>query len=440
MVGRVFLGRYEAVRLLGEGGMGKVYLARQLDLGRQVVVKVMHDHIACDEKFRDRFERETRLMASFQHPFAVSLYDASLNDPNGPCIIMEYVRGINLETLLAKNGRLSPSRIGRLLSQLCDVLQNAHDQGIVHRDLKPANLMVMNFDSPQEKIKVLDFGLAKLVESHQTSNIKNLTESNVEFAVGTPGYISPEQVRGEPVDRRSDLYSVGVILYELLTGRLPFLGSSSMDLLLAHATEMPPHFVELDFSGLVPDSIEDVVFACLAKNPDDRPQSARELAEMYMTALSLDEMGLGETTRKSGDDEAEAEAILVSSTDEDPSTLSFNMEAWMPESIAVLKLRGFVQDWRGQITESVPGLIKVQMVDKASLKSRSGVFSLMGFGRRIDPLQLELHLHQMDHLRGNHLHVQVVFRPTFINQLSDPIWRERCIQLFIELKSYLMAT
>src|SRR5258705_11445834 len=103
MIGRVFLGRYEAIRLLGEGGMGKVYLARQLDLGRQVVIKIMHDHIAQEEKFRERFARETLLMARFQHPYAVTLYDASINDPSGPCIVIEYVRGINLEVLLAKN-------------------------------------------------------------------------------------------------------------------------------------------------------------------------------------------------------------------------------------------------------------------------------------------------------------------------------------------------
>src|SRR5207302_1425036 len=108
MVGRMFLGRYEAIRLLGEGGMGRVYLARQVDLGRQVVVKVMHDHIAADETFRARFKRETLLMAGFQHPNAVTLYDASLDDPSGPCIVMEYIRGVNLDALLARNGRFSP--------------------------------------------------------------------------------------------------------------------------------------------------------------------------------------------------------------------------------------------------------------------------------------------------------------------------------------------
>src|SRR5881397_2227592 len=128
MVGRIFLGRYEAVRLLGEGGMGRVYLARQIDLGRQVVVKVMHDHIAADPKFRDRFQRETLLMARFQHPYVVALYDASLDDPLGPCIVMEYIKGDTLDALLRRNGRMSPARISRLLGQLCEALQAAHAQ------------------------------------------------------------------------------------------------------------------------------------------------------------------------------------------------------------------------------------------------------------------------------------------------------------------------
>src|SRR6516225_11188462 len=158
MVGRVFLGRYEAVRLLGEGGMGKVYLARQIDLQRQVVVKVMHEDLAADPKFSERFQREMLLMARFQHPYAVTLYDASVKDDKGPCIIMEYIRGITLDSLLQRNGRLSPQRVGRLLGQLCEVLQAAHSEGIVHRDLKPANLMIVDPDTPYELVKVMDFG------------------------------------------------------------------------------------------------------------------------------------------------------------------------------------------------------------------------------------------------------------------------------------------
>src|SRR5262249_17913624 len=181
MVGRVFLGRYEAIRLLGEGGMGRVYLARQNDLGRQVVVKVMHDHIATDQKFRERFQRETLMMARFQHPYVVTLFDASLNDPQGPCIVMDNIRGVTLDTLLHRTGRLSPVRVGRLLGQLCEALQSAQGEGIIHRDLKPANLMVVDPDTPYEKIKVMDFGLAKLLGT-PSRPMHHVTDTGTDFA------------------------------------------------------------------------------------------------------------------------------------------------------------------------------------------------------------------------------------------------------------------
>src|ERR1700680_1840561 len=136
MVGRMFLGRYEVLKLLGEGGMGRVYLARQTDLGRQVVVKVMHEHVANDPSFRERFQGEILLMARFQHPHVVALYDGSLSDPLCPCIVMEYVRGISLDTLLHRNTRLSSARVGKILAQLCEALYAAHAEGIIHRDLK----------------------------------------------------------------------------------------------------------------------------------------------------------------------------------------------------------------------------------------------------------------------------------------------------------------
>src|SRR5262245_25301235 len=180
MVGRTFLNRYETVRLLGEGGMGRVYLARQNDLaGRQVVVKVMHDHIAADPKFSSRFQREIQAMARFQHPYAVNLYDASGDDQSEKCIVMEYVRGITLEHLLQDEGRLHPARVGRLLGQICEVLQAAHQLGIIHRDLKPSNLMVVDADTPYEKIKVMDFGLVKL------TRMRALSDSEGDFAMGT---------------------------------------------------------------------------------------------------------------------------------------------------------------------------------------------------------------------------------------------------------------
>ena len=455
MIGRIFLGRYEAKRLLGEGGMGRVYLARQLDLGREVVIKVMHEHIAADNKFRDRFQRETLLMARFHHPGAVTLYDATLNDPNGPCIVMEYVKGVNLETLLAKNGRMSAPRVGRIIGELCEVLQAAHDEGIIHRDLKPANLMIMDPDTPRERIKVMDFGLAKLIES---DSLRKVTDTNVDFAVGTPGYICPEQVRGEEMDNRGDLYSVGVMMFELLTGRLPFTGPSSMDILLAHATEPPPTFAEIGLSGWVPREVEYLVYDCLAKDPEDRPQTARELAERFDTALDRAQAKIDSNAGRpglSGSSGGRPGLPPPSGERHNPTTpsaptavhpapvreqaaLPFHMEAWMPERIAIMKLRGFVHDAGGEVVESLPGLIRVRLGGRKG--QSGGALGWLGLGRRsAGAVDVELHLHIADPAQENRLTVHVLFHPSHPTLLADKQWRQKCTEIFVELRSYLMG-
>jgi serine/threonine-protein kinase len=445
MVGRIFLGRYEAIRILGEGGMGRVYLARQMDLGRQVVVKVMHDHVASDPKFCERFQRETLLMARFQHPHVVTLFDASLNDPQGPCIVMEYIRGLTLDTLLSRNGRLTPHRVGRLLGQLCEALQAAHAEGIIHRDLKPGNLMVVDPDTPYEKIKVMDFGLAKLIQG-RNGHIAQGMNTSVDFAVGTPGYISPEQVRGDELDARGDLYSVGVILFELLTGRLPFTGRSTMDILLAHATEQPPSFQQAGLSEGVPPAIEAVVQACLSKHPAQRPVSARELAERFETALAQEQVlqeqaALNPPPPRLGGRNPGA-GFEVAVTSFDPEVVVHHLEAWMPETIAAYKLRGFVHDVGGEVVESVPGLIRVRLGGRGSvyqLPSGVGPLSWFGLGRRASLIDMELRLQRADPDRESVLHITVLMRSPYADLASNGFWRERCGQIFCDLRGYLMG-
>ncbi len=464
MLGRIFMGRYETVRLLGEGGMGRVYLARQLDLGRQVVVKVMHDHIAADPKFCERFTRETLLMARFQHPYAVTLYDASLNDPQGPCIVMEYIRGISLDEVLQRNGRLTPARVGRLIYQLCEVLQAAHALGIIHRDLKPSNLMIVDADTPYELLKVMDFGLAKMLTPDQFAKI---TQTHTEFAVGTPGYMCPEQARGDEMDGRGDLYSVGVILYELLTGKLPFSGRSTMDLLLAHVTEEPP---PLSIANLdVPPAVEEVVRRCLAKTPKDRPRSARELAELYEAALTNASLlsALPVLERKNvnvngtGRRDSEEKPQQLSPLDRtmpvpipspvslpngqenaasDPLAVVHTLEAWMPERIAEYKLRGFIQDVGGDVVESVPGRIRVRFGGRGSAYTAPRQsLSWLGIGRRASTIDMELRMEHADPNRGSLLRITVVFRSPGTDLNANLAWRSLCTQIFCDLRGYLMG-
>jgi serine/threonine protein kinase len=442
MAGRTFLGRYETVKLLGEGGMGRVYLAKQTDLGRQVVVKVMHEHVANDPKFRERFQREMLLMARFQHPYVVALYDASLSDPLGPCIVMEYVRGVSLDTLMQRNGRLSPARVGRILSQLCEALYAAHSEGIIHRDLKPANLMVVDPDTPYEKIKVMDFGLAKLIDNPSgIGMMHHQSNTGIDFAVGTPGYISPEQVRGEETDYRCDIYGVGVMLYELLTSRLPFIRDETMDVLFAHATEAPPSFADVGAANWAPAEIEAVVMRCLAKSPADRPASARELAETYQKALKAVEQRIDPDPNELTSTPVPTEPVEAARTEVvalpptppfDANVMVYHMQAWMPDVIATIRLRGFVQDYNGEVLESVPGMIKMRI---GAAKSQ-GAFSWLGIGRKNGIVDVELRLERSNPNQQNLLHLTVLMS-TPHRKSSDGTWRERCNEVFCELRSYL---
>lgn len=443
MIGRTFLKRYEVTRLLGEGGMGRVYLARQLDANnRPVVVKVMHEEVAIDEKFRLRFERETRLMAKLVHPNIVRLYEASLEDPLGPCIVMEYVRGVNLDTLLGKNKRFTPARVGRMLSQLCEALQAAHDLGVIHRDLKPSNIMVAAADTPHERIKVMDFGLAK--DLTPGAEAKRITVTSDDFAVGTPGYICPEQVRGDPVDVRGDLYSVGVLAYELLAGRLPFQGTGAMDMVLAHATELPPTFDEIGLDGAISPHIEEVVRATLEKDPALRPQSARELAERFDVALMRankeESLTLVEEPLQVFVEEPASQPFEDNATTpaDDPTAIDFHLEAWMPQKIAHLKLHGFVQDQGGEIIESVPGLIRVRFDFPLSDNRKAGALKWIGLGKKVLPVFLDLRM-SVHPDKGNQLQIMARFRPGHPSLTNDPLFRPRCVNHFIGLRGYLIG-
>jgi serine/threonine protein kinase len=491
MIGRTFLGRYETQKLLGEGGMGKVYLARQTDLNRTVVVKIMHDHVASDPKFRERFQRETLVMARFQHPNAVTLYDASVTDEYGSCIVMEYVKGINLESLLQKNGRLSFGRVARIVTQLCDVLGAAHEQNIIHRDLKPANIMISEPDTPKERVKVMDFGLAKLLDDGQ---LKQVTDTAVDFAVGTPGYIAPEQVRGEMMDHRGDLYSVGVMLFELITGRLPFQGATSMDVLLAHATEDPPRFAELGLGRIAPKPVEDVIRWCLQKDPADRPQQARDLSEAFAKAVLVDRPStvnlpaIAPTASAQAEIDLDDEPIALLATSSpvatlpqtdvrhatpvpmvalspqtiprtmtptagtEPAaaattpihadgTLPFQVDAWMPQSIALIKVRGFAGESGGTIIANEPSLIRIRLEKLGVKGGQAGAFAWLGLGKKSDgPTEITLLLKRSDPNREpNRLTIHALFRPLQSSLLKDEAWRKRCSELFVHLRAYLMA-
>jgi hypothetical protein len=444
---RVFLGRYEVVRLLGEGGMGRVFLARQLDSGREVVVKVLHDDIASQPRVRDSFRQEMLFLARFRHPNVVSLIDASTTDPDGLCLVMEYISGVTLELLLRGCRRLDPVRAGRLLVQLCLALHAAQVLKIIHRDLKPANLMVLDPDTPGEKLKVMDFGLAKPAAALYLPKERLADPGRFFSACGTPEYICPEQVRGDEIDHRSDLYSVGVILFEVLTGRLPFDRGDIRATMRAHADDPPPRFADVGVRD-VPPALEAVVQSCLAKFPVERPPSARELAELYEKALGQrltrpEEWVLPAGLRASGARPMVAAPLRKQG---DPNTIVSHLEAWMPERIAVIKLQGFVQDVGGEIVESVPGMIRVRLADRQAVRPASGSGLLARLGLKRPPeeppdgIEMELHMEKQDAAGQGKLQVTVLLRPEGGRRPADvPAWQARCDALQRELRAYLIG-
>ncbi len=279
--GRILFNRYLVEKKLGEGGMGTVWLVRHIELDVLRALKLIVSGIAFDPLPQARFKREARVMARLSHPNVVAVYDARMAK-DAAFIEMEFVKGQSLNKLLKPGVAMPLDWTARILEQLCDVLQEAHAHKVVHRDLKPANLMLVDGRPPgKEQLKVLDFGIAKILGGDLASGD---FRTNPGDFMGSAPWSSPEQASAAPIDARSDLYAVGVILYELLTGYRPFSGPI-IRVLYNHVSTPPPSFAERNPSVVVPPEIERVVMRCLEKDPNLRPQSARELAEEFAVAF-----------------------------------------------------------------------------------------------------------------------------------------------------------
>ena len=276
LVGRTIAGgRYEIVRLLGEGGMGAVYQARQVAMDRMVALKLILAELVRSPAAAARFHREMKLTARIEHPNTIRVYD--FGETDGQLFLtMELLRGRTLTDVLNQSGRLELPRIVRIATQVTRALAAAHSEGVVHRDLKPDNVMLIEQYGEHDIVKVLDFGIAKSLDEQEAG----MTSAGA--VVGTPAYMSAEQAMGQPVDQRSDLYSLGIMLYEMASGRVPFRAAALTALLVAHATEVPP-----PLGHVAPDvhpGLAALVDELLRKDPAARPQTAK-LVEHRLKAL-----------------------------------------------------------------------------------------------------------------------------------------------------------
>ncbi|WP_375773836.1 protein kinase [Archangium gephyra] len=269
-IGRTIAQKYQVEALIGEGGMGKVYRARQVALDKLVVLKVLRHTLLGDDRTVARFKREAKAASRLNHANSISILDFGIAEDGALFIAMEFVPGQDLHTVLSKEGPLPEQRIVRIVSQVLSALYDAHNAGVIHRDLKPENIMVEQRRNEPDFVKVLDFGIAKIQDAEGEGPA--LTRTG--FVCGTPEYMSPEQARGATLDHRSDLYAVGVILYQLLTGRLPFESDSAVGYATKHLTEepLPPSRKRSDIR--VSPAMERLIMRALSKSPDDRPQDA----------------------------------------------------------------------------------------------------------------------------------------------------------------------
>lgn len=295
LIGKTIDGRFVIEEVIGEGGMATIYKARQLRVNRPVAIKTLNLQVDMRAIYHERFQLEIASLCALAHPNIVTVYDYVVGPNNEPCVVMDYLRGQDLQQLLLQCGPMGVERFATIFVQVCSALEHAHENGIIHRDIKPSNIVLM--DQKMDFVKVVDFGLAKIGSESAdliNANSRNAGDISINPKLtqvgelwGTPPYLSPEQATSKPQDERSDIYSLGTVMYEMLTGREPFFQAVSVyETIQCHINSMPPPLETANPNVKVPLAVQEVVFKCLRKNPQDRFQTVSALRKALVEACS----------------------------------------------------------------------------------------------------------------------------------------------------------
>ncbi len=273
-VGSIIQSRYEVEEPIGRGGMSSVYRARDMSNGQKVAFKVMHAHLLDNPANVRRFRREAQAANKAKHPHAVKIFDVGVTPNGSPYIIMDYLDGPSLSDVIAEQGKLPVERCLKIFIQACEGMSHVHELGILHRDLKPSNIVLVEENGEKDYVKVVDFGIAKVLADEARST---LSKTPTGHALGSPPYMSPEQCRGIAVDKRADVYSMGCLMYEALTGRVPLEGETIVETMYKQVHELPKSLQNVDADVRLVERLEKILFKALSKDPNSRQQSMDEL-------------------------------------------------------------------------------------------------------------------------------------------------------------------
>ncbi|HEY9786945.1 MAG TPA: serine/threonine-protein kinase, partial [Candidatus Obscuribacterales bacterium] len=281
--GEIIEGRYHVESQIGQGGMSVVLLARDNRLKKQVAIKMLLPHLTIHEQSMLRFQQEAEAASHLDHPHIVKILDFGADEQGLPYMVMDYIRGQSLAAAIKTEGWLEPNRALNIFVQIASALSHAHENGVIHRDLKPSNVILSEHDGQVDVVKLVDFGIAKLLRQDGEDQAR-LTQTGEVF--GSPFYMSPEQCMGEKLDARSDVYSLGCLMYEALTGQPPHAGTSTLEILHKHISKSPEPFKAVAPDNQVPEQLEALVFKCMARDKNDRYSDMREikneLSRLYM--------------------------------------------------------------------------------------------------------------------------------------------------------------